>query len=212
MCPFSSFKLTALRFLLIIIAIGLALYGLTQLATHAAGVSLKTSPKSPKVASVSPISSCGAWNAIASPSPGQGNNLYGVAAISANNVWAVGAVQNSGMSQTLAEHWNGTSWKVIASPNPGGYIDVLDSVVAISAKNVWAVGYSFVSNSSLPQTLIEHWDGMSWSVVSSPNAGGYNILSSVARVPGTSLLWAVGNYYSSVNNTVQQTLIEQWNG
>ena len=208
----SRLKLTTAFSLIFILVIGLSLIGFTKVITYAVGPTPKTSLKSLKVASVSPISNCGGWNAIVSPSPGQDNNLYGVAAISGNNAWAVGAVHNSGTSQTLVEHWNGTSWTVIASPSPGGYSDVLDSVVAISAKNVWAVGYSFVSNSSLPQTLIEHWNGMSWSVVPSPNAGGYNILSSVARVPGTSLLWAVGNYYSSANNTVQQTLIEQWNG
>jgi|SRR5260221_476376 len=208
----SRLKLTTAFSLIFILVIGLSLIGFTKVITYAVGPTPKTSLKSLKVASVSPISNCGGWNAIVSPSPGQDNNLYGVAAISGNNAWAVGAVNNSGTSQTLVEHWNGTSWTVIASPSPGGYSDVLDSVVAISAKNVWAVGYSFVSNSSLPQTLIEHWNGMSWSVVPSPNAGGYNILSSVARVPGTSLLWAVGNYYSSANNTVQQTLIEQWNG
>jgi hypothetical protein len=41
-------------------------------------------------------------------------------------------------------------------------------------------------------TLIEHWNGTRWSVVSSPNPAGYDRLSGVAVVPGSTQVWAEG--------------------
>jgi hypothetical protein len=45
---------------------------------------------------------------VASPNPGGGVFLNGVAAISAHNAWAVGSVVDN---TTLILHWNGTTWK-----------------------------------------------------------------------------------------------------
>src|SRR5712692_5489115 len=108
--------------------------------------------------------SCGAWTVVTSPGPGQ-DNLYSVVAVSARNVWAVGGYQTGGIENTLIEHWNGTNWSVVSSPNAGSYISVLESVAAITAKDIWAVGFSSASSSSLLQTLIEQWDGTSWTIV-----------------------------------------------
>ena len=48
------------------------------------------------------------------------------------------------------------------------------------------------------RTLVEHWDGASWTTVPSPNADpspyALNSLNAVARVAGTRTLWAVGAY------------------
>jgi hypothetical protein len=41
-------------------------------------------------------------------------------------------------------------------------------IAASGPNDIWAVGYEETS-SYVPQTLIEHWDGHSWSVVPSPN-------------------------------------------
>ncbi len=47
------------------------------------------------------------------------NFLNGVAAVSANDMWAVGDYESSGsLLQTLTEHWNGTVWSVVPSPSP----------------------------------------------------------------------------------------------
>lgn len=43
-------------------------------------------------------------------------------------------------SQTLVEHWNGKTWKVQPSPNPGKGT-LLFGVAATSSTNAWAVGY-----------------------------------------------------------------------
>ena len=112
------------------------------------------------------------WSVVSSPNPGTDDNyLSGVAAVSANDVWAVGYYDNgSGASQTLVEHWNGTAWSVVPSPNAGTSYNYLNGVAAVSASDVWAVGYYGIGGST-NQTLVEHWDGTAWSVVSSPNVG-----------------------------------------
>ncbi len=148
-----------------------------------------------------------AWSVVPSPSPGPSvNDLNGVASISANDVWAVGDFINaSGASQTLIEHWNGTQWSIVASPNPSAFHNVLRGVTAIATNDVWAVGW-FNNAQDIPRTLIEHWNGSSWSVVTSPNGSkGSNFLFGVTAVSSTDV-WAVGEF----NNT--STLTEHWNG
>src|SRR5579872_5401239 len=62
------------------------------------------------------------------------------------------------------------SWTIVASPSPNTNLNILYSVSAASANDVWAVGYSENSSGNI-STLIEHWDGSQWSVVSGPNLG-----------------------------------------
>ena len=90
------------------------------------------------------------------------NDLYGVAAISAGNVWAVGEYFVGVNTRTLIEHWNGKSWKIVPSPNLGTVIRST-RVYAVSAANVWAAGSYY--NGTAGRTLIEHWNGKSWKVV-----------------------------------------------
>jgi len=170
----------------------------------------------PVVASASTVeasaSTCVGWTGVQPPSPGtDSNSLLGVAVVSPCNAWAVGDYYNGTADQTLIEHWNGTSWKQVTSPNPGGssHTNVLDAVAATSSTNAWAVGY--YSNGTADQTLIEHWNGTAWKQVTSPNPGGSSNDNSLYGVAATSSAnaWAVGGYY---NGTAKQTLIEHWNG
>ena len=88
-----------------------------------------------------------AWSIVASPSPASNDTLAGVAARSATDIWAVGTRQDrSGaipIDRTLTEHWNGTAWSVVASPNVGGNDNLLNGVAA-TAGDIWAVGSSDV--------------------------------------------------------------------
>jgi hypothetical protein len=149
------------------------------------------------------------WRIVKAPK--QAGFLNGVTAVSANDVWAVGEFLNaSGVFQTLIEQWNGHKWSVVSSPNVGTQNNELSGVAAVSANDVWAVGF-FEPGANVPlQTLTLHWDGTSWSVVSSPNVAGTqnNELSGVAAVSANDV-WAVGEF---INGSNVQTLIEQWNG
>ena len=48
------------------------------------------------------------------------NFLEGVSAANASNVWAVGYYSAASADQALIERWDGTSWKIQPSPDPGG--------------------------------------------------------------------------------------------
>jgi hypothetical protein len=135
------------------------------------------------------------WSVVASPNvPDTHDYLTSVQAVSANDIWAVGSSFTlDSVGQTLVEHWNGKQWSIISSPNTSGTLSGLSGVAVVSSTNVWAVGYSFTGNGTGP-TVIEHWNGKKWSIVPSPSpAAGFNSLSSVTRIPGTTSLWAVGN-------------------
>jgi hypothetical protein len=148
------------------------------------------------------------WTQAPSPSPGgtRGSVLTGVAAVSATDAWAVGQYFNRTMFQyqTLVEHWNGTAWAQVPSPNPAParFANRLSSVAATSASNVWAVG-DYISNSpgDPDLTLVEHWNGTAWTQVPSPNPSGDNVLYGVAATSASNA-WAVG-FYSPSGPTLQ---------
>jgi hypothetical protein len=146
------------------------------------------------------------WHIVASPSPGPLSFLTGVTALSASNVWAAGVTGTDSSSNelTLIEHWDGSTWRVVPSPNRAVPTNYLAGISAVSASDIWAVG-----RSTLAQSLTEHWNGTSWSIIASPNVGSdTNVLWSVAVVASTDV-WAVG---TAASGAVGQTLIEHWNG
>ena len=150
------------------------------------------------------------WKVVTSPNTPSSTGsdfLTDAAAVSSTDVWAVGSYIDSHQSSlTLTEHWNGTSWQIVASPNVGTD-SYLEAVAANAANDVWAVGYSY--SGGVARTLIEHWDGTSWTVVSSPNTGAQaNILNDVT-VSSTGEVWAVG-FKASAGST--KPLVERFNG
>jgi hypothetical protein len=139
-----------------------------------------------------------AWSIVPARNATTSNLLTGVTAVAANNVWAVGyTITTDGTNQpdrTLIEHWNGTSWSIVASPTVASN-DTLTGVAARSATDIWAVGFRQDRSGAIPinRTLTEHWNGSAWSVVASPNVGANdNLLNAVAAVPGD--VWAVGSW------------------
>jgi phosphoesterase family protein len=109
------------------------------------------------------------WTAYPLPQVGLNENtLLGVSELSEGRTWAVGYYVNAEYAQrSLVEHWDGSSWQVIPSPNPGGEGDILYGVAAVSDSDVWAVGGQ-QDSSGIWHPLVEHWDGKSWSTVSTP--------------------------------------------
>ena len=65
------------------------------------------------------------WSAVTSPNPASVSNiLYSISLVSPTSIWAVGTSENSASPiQTLTEHWDGTQWSVVSSPNPGSSVD-----------------------------------------------------------------------------------------
>ena len=149
------------------------------------------------------------WSIVASPNTGSTAFLYGVAEVSAHNIWAVGNPLGSGLPFT--EHWDGKQWSIVAPPAPTGPVITLFGIAEVSAHDVWTVGY-YIDNRDIDRTLIEHWDGTMWSIIPSPNSGptADDVLDGVAAI-STNNVWAVG---SSMNtgSTPGQSLIEHWDG
>lgn len=100
------------------------------------------------------------------------------------------------------------AWNVVPSPNNG--YSSLSGIATIAANDIWAVGSSQPSNKIDSKTLIEHWDGTSWSIVPSPNLpSGNNGLSGVTAVSATDI-WAVGSTQTNYGRNL--ALIEHWDG
>src|SRR5205823_1467931 len=134
------------------------------------------------------------WSVVPSPSPGTTlNRLSGVAALAADDVWAIGLeTAPSGGEVPLAEHWDGTSWSAVDTaplpPNDG--ISEFLGVSATSTNDVWAVG-DYGNTQGGITTLAEHWDGTSWSIVSTPSPTIHAQLNGVSAV-STARAFAIG--------------------
>jgi len=163
------------------------------------------------------------WRQVPSPSvPARGtyyNNLNGVAATSFSNAWAVGNTEDFSSTavrfdHTLIEHWNGTQWSRVPSPDPGSgrNYNVLEAVAASSRADAWAVAWFTSGTYGAEGTLMLHWDGQSWTHIASPTpTGGYNVRLTGVTALSPSNAWAVG-YYSLTEPYHVSTLIEHWDG
>ncbi len=147
------------------------------------------------------------WTIVPSPNvnPSQFNSLARVSCVTASDCWAVGSVGiGSFNSTTLAEHWNGSAWSIVQTPNPStSTLNVLSGVDCVSSVDCWATGLGNGTNTT-DQTLAEHWNGIAWSIVATPNPSSVSILGGVDCV-SSSDCWTVGHAGG-------QTLAEHWNG
>jgi hypothetical protein len=163
------------------------------------------------------------WTRLTVPLPQNDNlasNLDAISADSSDDVWIIGTYELEVTSTDYAEetyslHWNGSSWSIVSMPlEPGTNPDFeyqLSSVEAISPTNVWAVGDAVnVADPSGAASLIEHWNGTAWSIVSSPSPGTGGALNGVTASSATDV-WAVGSYTPTGSSTAQ-TLTLNWNG
>jgi hypothetical protein len=153
-----------------------------------------------------------AWVVVPSPntSSTEQNVLNGVTCVSSSQCWAVGSYFNGslGLTQTLIQEWNGTSWSIISSPNVPGAFQELRSVSCVSDTECWAVG---TVHSSPPATLIEKWNGTTWSIVGSPDLGESGGLLFGVTCASSSTCFAVG-FQSNSGDAFGYPLIEEWNG
>jgi len=157
------------------------------------------------------------WSLVPSPRLSNQNNnqLNGVFAVSSDDVYAVGTQANAANSGnlTLIEHWDGTQWRVQASPNLNRDGNYLLGVSGTSASDLWAVGEAVAPNTPI-KTLVEHFDGTKWSLIPSPNpltgASDFNILTAVTATSPSDAT-AVGFVLDSAA-IAEFTLVEHWDG
>jgi len=125
------------------------------------------------------------WTIADNPQPGSVRDmLFAASAVSPSDVWAVGDREGgNGRFETLAEHWNGHSWSVIPTPDPGSTGNHLYAVDAVARDNVWAVGQRLGAQAP-DQALVEHWNGRRWSVVSTPVSTAASVMLEGVAVSG----------------------------
>ena len=133
------------------------------------------------------------WSIANIPQPGSVRDmLHSATATSPSDVWAVGDQEGAnGKFETLAEHWDGSSWRATPTPNPGSTGNHLYAIDAVSANNVWAAGMQ-LSTDSPDQGLVEHWDGKKWSVVPMPAPASADLVMLTGISATSSQAWVTG--------------------
>jgi len=173
------------------------------------------------------------WRIQQTPNPTGSidTQLGGVSCNSPVACTAVGYSENSaGQDATLVETWNGASSQIVDTPNPasgtgptggsctvgyacvaGGGAEVgLMGVTCRSVNSCLAVGYA-ESAASDDETLVEAWNGVSWTIQNTPNpanstSNGFSGIS----CPAANRCLAVG--YTEDGPGTDQRLVELWNG
>jgi hypothetical protein len=136
--------------------------------------------------------------------------LFDVSCTSSTACIAVGHQIININYQTLIGTWDGTTWTIAAGPNTSvSQNNSLSGVSCTSSSACTAVG-EYV-NASHYQTLVENWNGISWTIVASPNTSTTqdNFLPHVSCT-SSSACTAAGEYVNASGH--YQTLVENWDG
>jgi hypothetical protein len=83
-------------------------------------------------------------------------------------------------------------WCTKLSPNITPDANELSSVAAITNDNIWAVG-DHQLNTTPASSLVEHWDGTNWSIVTVTPVGALRGIAKVLTEVPTQELWVVGD-------------------
>src|SRR6185295_710225 len=147
-----------------------------------------------------------------------GDMVYGIEAISQNDVWFFGEgfyVGPTTRDPALAMHWNGSSFQLTSVPsvNPqtSGFGDgnSLHDASALAPNDIWAVGAAS-DGDSMPSahSQIQHWNGSTWTPVpAGPLPGYWHDLNAVVAIAPNDV-WAAGEYFDGDYHG----LALHWNG
>ena len=103
----------------------------------------------------------------------------------------------------------GPSWSTVPSA-----AELRDprAIAANAPDDIWAVGSKGLdAQDSAPKAGVEYWDGTSWSMVPTPNAGDRENAFNGADALSTNEVWAVG-YSMYPTGSAYKTLVERWSG
>lgn len=163
-----------------------------------------------------------AWSVASLPGSGNGDTrLNAVTVLNPRSAWAAGSsCPQAGCAPgtkipAFILSWNQTAWSRASTPDlPAG--SQLTGTAAISATSAWAVGARPSPDRTGTVTLILHWNGRSWSTVTSPRAGQSSSFAAVSAASATDA-WAAGT--ACVNQCAvvgaaktEIPLLAHWNG
>jgi Regulator of chromosome condensation (RCC1) repeat/Fibronectin type III domain len=156
------------------------------------------------------------WTVMPAPSPGSvTNELLGVSCSSESYCVAVGYSSNYSPAdqKILIETWNGvgTDWSIASATAPTGVLE-MTGVSCTSATFCEAVGWVYEGAYDY-QTVIETWNGMTWTQVPSPSPGPDAEELYAVSCTSSTFCEAVGVYFdSAVDNGAYIPLVETLNG
>jgi hypothetical protein len=144
-------------------------------------------------------------------------SLGGISCFTPANCTAVGSsgtvYPSYGPIETVVEHWNGTKWSRLTSPNPDPEQDYLSGISCFSTTQCTAVGHVIPGPGY--GTLAERGNGPAWSQVTSANAAP-PAESALAGVSCRSATYCIAVGHTALQGgTVAEhfnTLAERWNG
>ncbi len=147
-------------------------------------------------------------------------DLRRIAAVSKDDVWAVGSVgyrasKFSSHREPLTLHWDGTRWNRVPISSSSGTLVELYSVAAIDSSDIWAVGYQSDEHSSF-SPISAHWNGTRWDVLPMPSNGPEQQLRAITA-RGKNDVWVVGDQFRPAQDVPgapagYYPLIEHWDG
>ncbi len=155
------------------------------------------------------------WSITPSPNPpgAPSVDIKGVSCPSTTSCFLVG--DDSSQGRSLVEHWNGTRWSITTSPNRAGEMgNDLNAVSCPSTTSCFAAGITASGGiANVYKSLVEHWDGRSWSIMTSPNpAKSFQTQLFGVSCHGTTSCFAVGGEGSNAGGEPGNTFVEHWNG
>jgi hypothetical protein len=156
------------------------------------------------------------WTILPTPtfSPPQyiGGSLVSISCDSTTSCVAVGALRNNVGSgkllSSLVMTWDGSTWSTTPAVDPGLGNDVMDGVACTSPTSCMAVGNWTdgvnPNGGNLPNSLVESWDGTSWSEVPNPSPGANSTLRGISCSNPSSCV--------AVGISANGALVESWDG
>ncbi len=147
--------------------------------------------------------------------------LTSVAALSSDDVWAVGyfAPGRRLPEAPLIEHWNGRSWSLQQTEAltrlKGALPQTLASVAALAPHDVWVLGHG--DRGPGPSDVFLHWNGASWKLFPGPGLISPRLGSAWMQALGTDHrghVWAVGGWVRGHGEAGVPAggIVERWNG
>ena len=162
-------------------------------------------------ASASPPPPCTpSWEIVRSANRSEApTTLLGVAAVTANEAWAVGGIGEDPDAPTAVaiQRWDGSHWSPVEAPSPGSFVNELRAVDAAEPNDVWAVGRSDSGFGDDP--LVLHYDGTDWLESELPG-DLHGVLNGVAAIAPDDV-WAVG-YTGDPDVSLERALVLHYDG
>src|SRR5262249_22028737 len=118
------------------------------------------------------------------------------------------ATSNQDATLTLANHFDGTAWSAVPTPNAGPNFNTLFGVAAAGGR-AWAVGVR-LNNNFQDRALIEAWDGQRWTIANAPQPRSQRDMLFGAAAASASDVWAVGDQEGADGRF--ETLVEHFDG